>query len=170
MSGGKSWNQTAYSPQLDYIFIPAGNVCDDVKRANVNPQPKASDLHMGGEPTKWSSGGCSLRLSQTGERKWQYNSRFPMRSWVLATAGGLIFTGDLESNVLAFDARDGRLLWKFAAGSMPQNSMTYSVNGKQYVAVGVGWGQVLANFLPSYAPELANVPRGSLLLVFGLPD
>jgi len=172
LSGAKSWNQTAYSPQLDYIFIPAGDVCDDVKQADVNPQPKPGDLHLGGEAKKWSNGGGLLTAFdvKTGDMRWQYKSRYPMRSSVLATAGGLVFTGDLESNVLAFDARDGRLLWKFAAGSMPHNSMTYSVSGKQYVAVGVGWGQVLANFLPSYAPELANVPRGSLLLVFGLPD
>jgi alcohol dehydrogenase (cytochrome c) len=172
LSGGKSWNQTAYSPKLDYLFIPAGDVCDDVKQAAVNPTPKASDLHFGGQPEKWSSGGGTLTAFdvKTGEPKWQYKSRYPMRSSVLATAGGLLFTGDLESNVLAFDARDGRPLWSFPAGSMPQNSVTYSVEGKQYVAVGVGWGQVLANFLPSYVPELAQVPRGSLLLVFGLPD
>ena len=147
LSGGKSWNQTAYSPKLDYLFIPAGDVCDDVKQADVNPTPKASDLHMGGQPEKWSSGGGTLTAFdvKTGEPKWQYKSPYPMRSSVLATAGGLLFTGDLESNVLAFDARDGRQLWKFAAGSMPQNSMTYAVDGKQYVAVAVGWGQVLAN-------------------------
>jgi len=172
LSGGKSWNQTAYSPKLDYLFIPAGDVCVDVKQAEVNPTPKASDLHIGGQPEKASSSGGTLTAFdvKTGEPKWQYKSLYPMRSSVLATAGGVLFTGDLESNVLAFDARDGRLLWKFPAGSMPQNSITYSVGGKQYVAVGVGWGQVLANFLPSYVPKLAQVPRGSLLLVFGLPD
>jgi len=172
LAGGKSWNQTAYSPDLDYIFIPAGDVCDNVKQADVNPSPKPGDLRMGGAPDKWSSGIGTLTAFDvaTGDSKWQYKSRYPMRSSVLATAGGVLFSGDLEGDVLAFNARDGQVLWKFSAGSMPQNSMTYSVDGKQYLAVGVGWGSALANFTPAYVPELAKLPRGSMLLVFALPD
>ncbi|MBI1397850.1 MAG: PQQ-dependent dehydrogenase, methanol/ethanol family [Betaproteobacteria bacterium] len=172
VSGGKSWNQTAYSPKLDYYFIPAGEVCDNVKQAEVSPTAKPGDLILGGkfESAKGSGGSLTAFDVKTGQPVWKYNSPFPMRSSVLATAGGLLFTGDLESDVLAFDAANGKVLWKFPAGSMPQSSITYSVNGKQYVAVGVGWGQVLANFLPAYMPELAKVPRGSVLLVFALPD
>jgi len=172
LSGAKSWNQTAYSPELDYLFIPAGDVCDNVKQADVNPDLKPGDLQLGGQPDKWSSGAGTLTAFHvsTGAAKWQYKSPYPMRSSVLSTAGGLVFSGDLEGEVLAFDARDGKVLWKFPVGSMPQNSITYSVNGKQYVAFGVGWGQVLANFTPAYVPELAKVPRGSLLMVFALPD
>jgi len=172
LSGAKSWNQSAYSPELDYLFIPAGDVCDNVKRTAADPNIKPGDLQLGGQPDKWSSGAGTLTAFDvgTGTAKWQYKSPYPMRSSVLATAGGLVFTGDLEGEVLALDARSGQVLWKFPVGSMPQNSITYSVHGKQYVAVGVGWGQVLANFTPAYVPELAKVPRGSMLMVFALPN
>ncbi len=171
LSGGKSWNQTAYSPALDYLFIPAGEVCDEVKKVEVPPDQPPDALLPGGEVQGASSAGGSLTAfdMKTGEPVWRFESPFPMRSSVLATAGDLLFTGDLESRVLALDARSGELVWQFAAGSMPQNSITYAVDGRQYVAVGVGWGHVLANFMPGYAPALKSVPRGSLLLVFALP-
>jgi alcohol dehydrogenase (cytochrome c) len=89
---------------------------------------------------------------------------------VLSTAGGLVFGGDMEGHVFALRARDGKRLWSFPTGSMPIQSMTYAVKGRQYVAFTVGWGTLLAAYSPAFAPELADVPRGSMMIVFGLPE
>jgi glucose dehydrogenase len=58
---------------------------------------------------------------------------------VLATAGGLVFTGDREGYLIALDARAGKPLWKFqTGGAVIAPPVTYSLGGKQYVAVAAG--------------------------------
>jgi alcohol dehydrogenase (cytochrome c) len=60
-----------------------------------------------------------------------------------------------------------RLLWEFQTGNgIHSNPITYSVNGKQYIAVPSGWG----GWLEGFAPELYGAPRGTALVVFSLPD
>lgn len=63
----------------------------------------------------------------------------PLVSGVLATAGGVVFTGAMDSYLRAFDARDGRELWQ---GRLPvpgvANPMTYAAGGEQYVVIGAG--------------------------------
>jgi alcohol dehydrogenase (cytochrome c) len=66
----------------------------------------------------------------------------------------------------AFDARMGELLWQFQTGSGIHGSpITYSVTGKQYVALPSGWG----GWVSGFAPELLTAPRGNALFVFALP-
>lgn len=55
------------------------------------------------------------------------------------TAGNLVLTGDLNGDVLAFDAADGRQLWKHSTGApVGGGVITYLAGGKQYVAVAAG--------------------------------
>jgi outer membrane protein assembly factor BamB len=78
---------------------------------------------------------------QTGESRWQYRSKYPMMASVLATGGGLVLTGDVEGNALAFAAANGELLRTFNTGSGNRGSpITYALGGKQYIAVPSGWG------------------------------
>jgi alcohol dehydrogenase (cytochrome c) len=92
-----------------------------------------------------------------------------MLASVLATGGGLVFTGDLEGHALAFDAANGALLWKFHTSSGHRGSpMSYAVGGKQYLAVPSGWGGITQKFFVHTFPELAQAPTGSTLFVFGL--
>ena len=63
----------------------------------------------------------------------------PMIGGVLATAGGLVFTGEANGGFKAYDAATGKVLWKFQAGAgvnAPPSS--YTVGGKQYIVVGAG--------------------------------
>lgn len=85
---------------------------------------------------------------------------------LLATGGGLVFAGDSTGTLNGFDARTGELLWKFQTGSGIHGSpITYSVNGKQYIAIPSGWG----GWIEGFAPELYGAPRGAALFVFALP-
>jgi alcohol dehydrogenase (cytochrome c) len=85
---------------------------------------------------------------------------------ILATAGDLVFTGEPNGMFNAFDARTGRILWQFQTGSgIRGGPITYSVGGKQYVAVPSGWG----GWIEGFAPEMYGAPRGMTLYVFALP-
>ena len=94
-------------------------------------------------------------------------------SSLLATAGDLIFGGDLEGNVFALDARTGQKLWSFnTGGRIASAPVSYSVNGRQYIAIGSGGGSEtegrLAKIYPDSAGHLAQ--PASTLFVFALPE
>jgi len=87
----------------------------------------------------------------SGREVWSWKARHPMVSSVLAIAGDLVFAAELTGEFNAYDARDGRLLWQFQTGSgIHSNPVTYSVGGRQYVAVPSGWG----GWMKGFAPEL----------------
>jgi alcohol dehydrogenase (cytochrome c) len=74
-----------------------------------------------------------------GEVAWRYHSQSPILSGVTPTAGGVVFSGEADGNLLVLNARTGRLLKKQAlGGSMGGGVITYAVAGKQYVATTSG--------------------------------
>jgi alcohol dehydrogenase (cytochrome c) len=78
---------------------------------------------------------------KTGEMVWQVKFADLTEGGVLATAGDVVFTGNREGYFHAFDARHGNLLWKVSLGGyIAAGPVTYSVEGKQYVAVAAGHG------------------------------
>lgn len=80
----------------------------------------------------------------------------------------LVFWGDLDRKFRAFDAESGRILWEAALGGTIQNStITYAVNGKQYVAVLTGEGLTTGSLLT--AAQIKPVRRHNALYVFALP-
>jgi alcohol dehydrogenase (cytochrome c) len=94
-----------------------------------------------------------------------------LMSSMLATAGGLVFTGDPEGNFFALDAASGTKLWNYQTGAGHRGaSISYSANGRQYIAVTTGWqqgitGAQLAGLFPG-----ENWRGGSSLVVFALPE
>ena len=75
----------------------------------------------------------------TGEEKWEFRLTTPPWSGILSTAGGLVFSGDMEGNFFALDAVDGRLLWRLqTGGAVTASPITYMNEGKQYVAIAAG--------------------------------
>jgi alcohol dehydrogenase (cytochrome c) len=103
----------------------------------------------------------------TGETKAQFKMQYPNWGGTLATAGNLVFNGTIDGTFYAFDAKTLQELWSFNAGTgITAPPITYSVNGKQYIAVLVGsrqTQQTLAEF-----PELKSASVASMLYVFGL--
>ena len=76
---------------------------------------------------------------KTGDRKWEFKMNGVTQSGVLSTASGLVFTGSRDGSFFALDATTGAELWRATVGG-PVNSspMTYSVGGKQYIAIAAG--------------------------------
>ena len=102
-----------------------------------------------------------------GDEKWRWRNELPMCASVLATGGDLVFAGEPSGEFNALDARTGEQLWQFQCGSGHHSSpTTYMVDGRQYVAVPVGWGGWAEGFLPG----MLGAGHGSALIVFALPE
>jgi len=94
-------------------------------------------------------------------------------SSLLATAGDLIFGGDLNGDAFALDARTGKKLWSFnTGGRIASAAVSFAVDGRQYIAIGSGGGSEtegrLAKIYPEAAAHLAQ--PASTLFVFALPE
>jgi glucose dehydrogenase len=104
----------------------------------------------------------------TGEMKPIHTGRAPSNGAVLTTAGNVVFWGDLDQKFRAFDAESGTVLWEQTLGGPVQNStITYAVNGKQYIAVLTGSG-ALSGGLMNQAGISPNRAYNALY-VFALP-
>jgi alcohol dehydrogenase (cytochrome c) len=101
----------------------------------------------------------------TGEKKWEIPlTDFPSSSGVLATGGGLLFTGKLTGEFVALDQDTGQTLWQFKTGSsINATAITYTHKGRQYVSVASGLGGILAT---RYAG--GKVPSGGAVWTFAL--
>lgn len=165
-AGGKEWNHAAYSPRTGLLYVPVVQKCAVFRSA---PQQfKEGMPYWGGSVKPNDEGYGELKAIDplTGREAWAWRARHPMVASVLATAGDVVFTGEPTGEFNAWDARSGELLWQFQTGSgIHSNPITYSVNGKQYIAVASGWG----GWIKGFAPELYGGTRGSALFVFALP-
>jgi alcohol dehydrogenase (cytochrome c) len=101
----------------------------------------------------------------TGEKKWEIPlTELPSSAGMLATGGGLIFTGKLTGEFIALDEDTGKTLWQFKTGSsVNSTAITYTHKGKQYVTVASGLGGILAT---RYAA--GKVPSGGSVWTFAL--
>ena len=101
----------------------------------------------------------------TGEKQWEIPlTDFPSSAGMLATGGGLLFTGNLTGEFVALDEMTGETLWQFQTGSgVNSTAITYTHNGRQYVTVASGLGGGLAN---RYARGM--VPTGGSVWTFAL--
>jgi alcohol dehydrogenase (cytochrome c) len=113
----------------------------------------------------------------TGKQVWKHDyAKSPNWGSMLATAGGLVFSGGTnDRKIHAFDATTGKLLWEFPTNSgilAPPTS--FSVDGKQYIAVHAGWGGdsrgMQANLNQAFPGQYPEVPEGGAVWVFALSD
>ena len=175
-NGGKNWEPSAYNPELGLLFIPTAEGCDSI----VNAEQK-SFVDQGGtvKPRERFGGGNTKNLQPrrygalksvdptTGEIKASVKMPYPNYGGVLATAGNLVFIGQLDGTLYAYDAKTLKEVWSFNAGTgINAPPITYSVNGKQYIAILMGSKQTAAVWEDS--PELKNTSTASMLYVFAL--
>jgi alcohol dehydrogenase (cytochrome c) len=101
----------------------------------------------------------------TGEKKWETPlAELPSSAGMLATAGGLVFSGKMTGEFVALDAASGKTLWQFKTGSsLNSTAITYTYRGRQYVSVTSGLGGTLANRYAS-----TKVPTGGSVWTFAL--
>ena len=160
----RSYWPTGYSPKTNSMYIPYYDSCTDMTEKG----PRFGTPRPGSDP-KAFAGVAKVNL-ETGRVDWRYTQRAPGNGAILATAGDLIFWGDLNRRFKAFDADSGKVVWETVLGDSIQNStITYAVDGKQYVAVMTGDGQSATAGPLGQTKEL-RPPRGSnAIYVFALP-
>src|SRR6185369_15119620 len=140
-NGGVEWSPMATNPGLGLTY--AINLHQPMTyHVQSTPYPKGK-LWLGSAfkviPTEDQSGNVTAVDYNTGKIKWQKKTPQPMIGGILATAGGLVFTGEGNGWFRAYDSKNGNVLWSFQAGAgvnAPPSS--YTLGGKQYIVVGAG--------------------------------
>jgi len=173
--GAKSSNAMAYSPQTGYLYIPTVETCNAISSTDLPPEEGKRYMN-GGHPLKVAPGHSDASHIDawdpvTGKRIWTVPYKYLLLSSMLATAGNLVFTGDPDGYFFALDARTGEKLWKFQTGAGNRGAaISYSVNGRQYVAETTGWQQgITGGFASNLFPD-QSWRNGSTLVVFALPE
>ena len=101
---------------------------------------------------------------------WSWETRVTNYSPVLATGGGLLFNGSMDRYLRALDADSGQVVWQTRLPTqVAGGTITYSVNGRQYIAVAVGGGPFAATGL-NLTPEADTPSGGNAIYVFALPQ
>ena len=171
--GGKNWQPMSFNPQTGLVYIPTNNVCMDWSVSDVSY--KRGVFYLGAEfPTKEGPGGFLGELVAwdpvANKKVWSIKEDLPFNGGTLTTAGNLVFSGNLHGDFRAIDAKTGKALWSKNLGSgIGAGPVTYSVGGKQYVAIVIGRTAALPAFLGDIGKKMvAAAPEGGALFVFAL--
>ena len=173
--GGRSWNHQAYSPRTGWLYNHGIEYCGVItpiaQEAKEGRGFVAGTIVPKNPPSGQAYGHIDAFDPISGAKKWTVKMKYPLTSSLLTTGGDLLLTADIEGNFLAYDAKTGEQLYSFNTGSGTRGSpITYSVNGRQYIAVPSGLGSIFTGGLGSLWPEARNFQNGSTLFVFALPE
>lgn len=173
---GHSWTAASYDEASRVEFVPLNEACMDLIPAPPGQRPNlSSGVDWFIRPTPGSDGRYGRMEAfdlATGKARWIERQRAPETTCALATAGGVVFAGSLDRYLKAYDAATGRTLWQVRLNDVPNSCpITFSVHGRQYLAVTVGSGGPLTQTYSVLVPEIANPPdHGAEVWVFELPQ
>jgi alcohol dehydrogenase (cytochrome c) len=139
MPGGHNWQATAYSPMTGLYYFTSTERCMlfyKTKQEFKEGQWYQASTVGHDEP---GNGRIDAIDPKTGKLAWFFETVTSPTGGVLATAGGLVFSGDAEGYLIALDARTGKPVWRFqTGGTVIAPPISYALNGRQYIAVAAG--------------------------------
>ena len=174
--GGRNWLATSYDSNTKILYVPLVESCMDLIPAPKGQRGNLSSGYNWFIRPRLDSDGKYGRLEafnlETKHPVWIDRQRAPQSTCVLATAGGVLFAGALDRNLTAYDSATGKELWRVRLNDVPSSCpISYSVAGKQYLAVVVGSGGPQTATFPVLVPEIQNpAAHGAAVWVFALPD
>jgi alcohol dehydrogenase (cytochrome c) len=172
--GAKNWMPMSYDKQTGLVYIPTMNLCMDLEGIDAEYKRGAFFLGVNFDLGKMGPGGHGGGVKAWDPVKqkevWFNKDELPFNGAMMSTAGGLVFHGDIKGWFKALDAKTGKTLWKFNAGSgITAAPMTYTLDGKQYVAVVSGRTLSIPAFFGALGEKMvAASPEGGTLYVFSI--
>lgn len=141
--GGMEWNGPAYSPRAGALYVSTVDWCGTFTKTADAPVWADNAHYYGGavipDPRDQARGWLQAIDVATGRFLWRQQWPTPLVAGVTVTAGGLLFTGDLNNDFLAIDAASGKTLYRFnTGGSIGGGVISYAIDGRQYVATTSG--------------------------------
>jgi alcohol dehydrogenase (cytochrome c) len=178
--GLKNLFAMGYHPETRAFYVPVKLSCatsifatmsaQDLERGGTGPSKRTSVPHPA-SPNDLAE--FVAMDARTGKILWRHRNPLPYDTAVLTTAGGLAFVGDMDRYFSAFDIATGQVLWKTRTPIPPNGfPMTYSVRGRQYVAVPTSPGWFVGHWhIQDVLPNFHKVEgSGPAMLVFALPE
>jgi len=158
--GGSNWSPVAVNEAAQQVYVagihaPFVYTLHETPSKDGNPAIRYVSSELTNEP-RW--GLLSAIDLHSGKISWQQKTEQPLVGGVLATAGGLLFTGEGNGNFNAYDAADGALLWQTKADAgVNAPPITYQIDGVQYIAVAAGGNSIF------------GYKQGDNVMVYALP-
>ncbi len=154
--GARNWHPMSFNPQTGLVYMPVQGVpltlMDDKAwsmNSNTPGQPMSglgwnTGKFANAAPPKSAPFGRLVAWDPVTQKEvWKQDQVGPWNGGTLTTAGNLVFQGTADGRFVAYNAKSGEKLWEVATGTgVVAAPATYTVDGKQYVSVAVGWGGV----------------------------
>ena len=144
-AGGNTWAPMTYSPKTQLAYVP-GTIFDSVFKLGAEGPGRGMQSTTFHPPGSRRAGTLTAMDPKTNRKVWQKQMKYPMGggSGLLSTAGGLLFNGRPDGNLVAYDMKNGEDLWTFQTGAgADAAASTFEVAGEQYIAIMAGGNAVL---------------------------